>query len=200
MGLLSGSAVLCSDLSHKAGPASAIAAVSSYATTPRESSMLAFAEFKVASFQLGSEIPFQPLEWPGELQPRGPGSIMMPGTIVPLFPNQFPGNHTTCAIVPSALLPGHVAQLTQGHREVCLCSGAHNDVASRFGGTLGEDQGCFTSQCSQGLGIFPPGLSNLEKSRQQSEIGLKEQRAAELLPVIVAVRTLNIVAVLNPPQ
>uniref|UniRef100_A0A3B3Y3Q7 Amino acid transporter transmembrane domain-containing protein n=1 Tax=Poecilia mexicana TaxID=48701 RepID=A0A3B3Y3Q7_9TELE len=54
---------------------------SSYATTPRESSMLAFAEFKVASFQLGSEIPFQPLEWPGELQPRGPGSIMMPGTI-----------------------------------------------------------------------------------------------------------------------
>uniref|UniRef100_A0A3B5MSM4 Solute carrier family 38 member 3a n=1 Tax=Xiphophorus couchianus TaxID=32473 RepID=A0A3B5MSM4_9TELE len=29
--------------------------------------MLAFAEFKVASFQLGSEIPFQPLEWPGEL-------------------------------------------------------------------------------------------------------------------------------------
>lgn len=75
--------------------------------------------------------------------------------------------------MPSALLPGHVAQLTQGHREVCLCSEAHNNEAGRFGGTLGEDQGCFTSQCSQGLGIFPPGLSYLEKSRQRSKIGLK---------------------------
>jgi len=35
--------------------------------------ILAFAEFKVASFQLESEIPFQPLEWPGKPQPRGPG-------------------------------------------------------------------------------------------------------------------------------
>lgn len=41
----------------------------------------------------------------------GLGSIMMPGTIVPLFCNPFPGNHTTCAIVHCALLPSHVARL-----------------------------------------------------------------------------------------
>ncbi len=65
--------VLCSDLSHERGPASAIATVSNSATTVHEYRILAFTEFKVASFQLEpSEIPFQPLEWPGELQPRGP--------------------------------------------------------------------------------------------------------------------------------
>lgn len=65
--------VLCSDLSHERGPASSIATVSNSATTVHEYRILAFAEFKVASFQLEpSEIPFQPLEWPGELQPRGP--------------------------------------------------------------------------------------------------------------------------------
>lgn len=65
--------VLCRDLSHESGPASAIAAVSISATTVHEYRILAFTEFKVASFQLeASKIPFQPLEWPGELQPRGP--------------------------------------------------------------------------------------------------------------------------------
>lgn len=64
--------VLYSDLSYEMGPASATAAVSNSATTVRECRILAFAEFKEASFQLeASEIPFQPLEWPGELQPRG---------------------------------------------------------------------------------------------------------------------------------
>lgn len=65
--------VLCSDLSHERGTASPIAVVSNSATTEHGYRILAFAEFKVASFQLEpSEIPFQPLEWPGELQPRGP--------------------------------------------------------------------------------------------------------------------------------
>lgn len=65
--------VLCSDLSHEKGPASATPAVRNSARTVHEYRILAFAEFKVASFQLEpSEIPFQPLECPGELQPRGP--------------------------------------------------------------------------------------------------------------------------------
>lgn len=69
----SGSAVLCGDLSHERGWASANATVSNSATTVPEYRILAFTEFKVASFQLEpSEIPFQPLEWPGELQPRRP--------------------------------------------------------------------------------------------------------------------------------
>lgn len=42
---------------------------------------------------------------------KGGPSIMMPGTIVALFSNPFPGNHTTCAIVQCALLPNHVAWL-----------------------------------------------------------------------------------------
>lgn len=76
----------CRDLSHEAGPTFAIVAVINSATTVHEHWILAFLEFKMASFQLESEIPFQPFEWPGELQPKGLGSIMMPGTIVALFP------------------------------------------------------------------------------------------------------------------
>lgn len=58
--------------SHERGPASAVAAVSSSAATAHPCRILAFAEFKEGSFQLEpSEIPFQPLLWPGELQPRG---------------------------------------------------------------------------------------------------------------------------------
>lgn len=69
---LSCSVDLYSDLSHERGPASAIATVSNSATTVHECRILAFTEFKEASFQLEpNEIPFQPLEWPGELQPRG---------------------------------------------------------------------------------------------------------------------------------
>lgn len=56
--------------SQERGPASAI--VSNSATTAHECGILAFTKFKEASFQLKpSEIPFQPLEWPGEPQPRG---------------------------------------------------------------------------------------------------------------------------------
>lgn len=112
VGRVSGSTVLCGDLSREAGPASAIVGVSSLATTRRECGSLAFVEFKVASFQLGSEIPFQPLEWPGNLEPRGPwryNDAWHNSTTV--SPDRFPGNHTTCAIVRSALLPSHVTQL-----------------------------------------------------------------------------------------
>lgn len=56
--------------SQERGPASAT--VSNSATTAHECGILAFTKFKEASFQLKpSEIPFQPLEWPGEPQPRG---------------------------------------------------------------------------------------------------------------------------------
>ena len=66
---LSGGMVLYSDLSHERGPASATATVSNSSTTVRECRILAFAEFKEASFQLeASEIPFQPLEWPRGLR------------------------------------------------------------------------------------------------------------------------------------
>lgn len=63
---------LHSDLSQERGPASPAAVVSNFATTAHECRILAFTKFKEASFQLKpSEIPFQPLEWPGEPQPRG---------------------------------------------------------------------------------------------------------------------------------
>lgn len=69
---LRGARVLYSDLSRERSPASTNATVSNSATTVHACRILAFTEFKEASFQLEpSKIPFQPLEWPGELQPRG---------------------------------------------------------------------------------------------------------------------------------
>lgn len=64
-----------------------------------------------------------------------PGSIMMPGTITPLFRNPFPGNRTTCAIVCRALLarPRCLALAGDTERESWLSSDAHS---SRAGGQV----------------------------------------------------------------
>lgn len=67
---MSFSLVICT---VKSCPASSMPDVSIFATNVHGHGTLAATEFKVASIQLEpNEIPFQPLEWPGELQPRGP--------------------------------------------------------------------------------------------------------------------------------
>lgn len=99
---LSGSGVLCNDLSRERGSASVIATVSSSVTTAHEYKILTLAECKVASFQLQpNEIPFQPLEWPGDLQQRGPrqyNDAWHNSTTVPQPVPRKPHNMCHCAL------------------------------------------------------------------------------------------------------
>lgn len=132
---LSGGVVLCSDLSHERGPALAIAVVSNSATTVHEYRILAFAEFKVASFQLEpSEIPFQPLEWPGELKPRGPRQYNdawhNSTTVLQPVPRK-PHNMCHCASV--LCCPTTLPGFSWRHREPWLCSEARSSVVGQTG-------------------------------------------------------------------
>lgn len=125
--------VLCSDLSEEKSPASAIPAISNSATTVHEYRILAFAEFKVASFQFDpSEIPFQPLECPGELQPRGPqynDAWHNSSTVLQPVPRK-PHNMCHCAVCFAA--QPRCPALAR-HRETWLCSEAHSTVVGKTG-------------------------------------------------------------------
>lgn len=143
---VSGSAVLCGDLSREAGPASAIATISCSATTRHVCTILAFVEFKVASFQLESEIPFQPLEWPGNLQPRGPWQYNdawhNSTTVSPTGSQETAQRVPLCGVL---CCPTTSPSFTQTNQEACLCGGAHNNAVGRFRRLWAEYQGYFTS-------------------------------------------------------
>lgn len=136
-------------MSQKRGPASPTAVVSNFATTAHECRILAFTKFKEASFQLKpSEIPFQPLEWPGEPQPRGlrqyNDAWHNSTTVLQAVPRK---PHNMCHCVPCFAAQPRCSTLACTGRPGSTVNSQRRDRCDRFRGQREEDQGLVTLRC-----------------------------------------------------